>query len=457
MVIETYPTELQEAPATPSIPHSREAEEAVIGSILINPEVYYDVAYLLRKDDFYIHRHRWIWEALGRLHESRTPVDMLTLSEEIDRYGQLGEMGGPAYLTALVNQVPTSLNAVYYAEIIVSHSLRRKAINAANTLASVAYNEETEVNDIIDTAMNEAVKLANHSNGEKRLYNAKQAAEEEFDRLERVSKEKEPDGIKTGYLDIDHIITSLAPGDLNIVAGRTGMGKTSLLQSIVHNNLKKYNKKILVAQVTDLNRSNWMQRLMAMESEIPLEIIKKGALDDTQAPVYMNAIGVVGSYPFMIDDTPNMSVEKLLSVARRAKAALFGLDLIVVDYIQKMGVPKEITKQRNRVGEIDHITNGLKFIARELDVPLLAAAQLSRSGDYRSNQRPILSDLRESGSLEQDSQIVMFIYREDQYKEDTPKKNIAEIIVAKNTNGKTGSAELVWKGSHTRFENAARY
>lgn len=456
MTMDYAPPEVIEA-NVPAIPHSREAEESLIGSILINPDVYYDVTPFLRADDFYIHRLRWIWEAFGRMHESRTPIDLMTLTEELDRFGQLNEIGGPAYLTALLNQVPTSLNAEHYGHIVESHSIRRKAINAANTIAQTAYNEENTVVDVVDSMMNEAIKISNHSNGDKRLATSHQAAEAEWNRMERVSREGEPDGIKTGYTDIDSIIKSLAPGDLNIIAGRTGMGKTSLLESIVHNNLLYYGKKILVAQVTDLNRSGWMQRLMAMDSKVPLELIRTAKMDDEQMQNYLTSFQRVSDWPFMIDDTPGMSVEKLLSVARRAQAHLRGLDMIIVDYIQKMGVPRDVSRRLNRVGEIDHITSGLKFIARELDVPVLAAAQLSRSVEQRADARPKLSDLRESGALEQDSQIVMFIYREDQYKTDSAKQNIAEIIVAKNTNGNVGAAELIWRGSYTRFENAARY
>jgi len=451
------PPEVQQS-TPPSIPYSRESEEAVIGSILINPDVYYDVAYLLRTDDFYIHRLKWVWEAFGRLHETRTPIDMLTVSDDLDRFGRLAEIGGPAYLTSLLNQVPSSLNAVHYANVIASHSIRRKAIKAANNLAQAAYNEENECTDVIDTAMSEAIRLSNHSNGEQRLVSSRKAVEDEYDRMERVSMEGVPDGIKTGFFDIDAIIKSLAPGDLNTIAGRPGMGKTSLLESIVYNNISiEHPKRVLVAQVTDIDRGTWMQRLMAMETKIDLERIRTGTLTDDEMPEYVKSIGKVGEYPFMIDDTPNMSVEKLLSVSRRAQAHLRGLDLIVVDYIQKMGVPYEKSKRMNRVAEVDYITSGLKFIARELNVPILAAAQLSRSVEMRAEPRPKLSDLRESGALENDSQVIMFIYREDQYKSDSTKQNIAEIIVAKNTNGSLGIAELLWRGPFTRFENVAKY
>lgn len=438
-----------------SIPHSREAEEALCGSVLINPEVYYEVAHKIRADDFYIHRLKWVWEAFGRLHEKRAEFDLITVSEELGAHGQLAEIGGSAFLTSLISLVPTSLNAEYYADIIFEHAIRRRAIKNANELAQVAYDETKSCDDVINIAMQNSISLATQSSSDKRLFTSRQSAEEEWARMERVAKYGEPDGIKTGYPDIDHIINSMAPGDLNIIAGRTGMGKTSLMQSIVHNNLKQYGKKILVAQVTDLDRSGWVQRLISMESRIPLEIIQSANFSDLETPRYVSAFEIISSYPFMIDDTPSMTVEKLLSVARRAHANLNGIDLLVVDYIQKMGVPREIQKRTNRVGEVDHITSGLKFIARELNVPVLAAAQLSRSVEQRNDKRPTLADLRESGALEQDSQLVMFIYRDESEK--TKKPNIAEIIVAKNTNGRVGSAELLWVGNLTRFESVARY
>lgn len=453
-------TQFEETKVTtqiPSIPHSIEAEEALIGSILINPEAYYDVAHLLRTDDLYLHRLRFIWEAFVRLHEKRTPIDILTVSEELDNFGKLGEVGGPAYLTKLVNYVPTSLNATHYAEIVVEKSISRKGIAAANRIAQTAYDETKNSIDVIDALMQEAIQIANHSQGEQRLVSSRKAAEDEWERMERVSKQGEPIGVRTGYADIDSIIKSMAPGNLNVIAGRPGMGKTSLLQSIVHNNISRYEKRVLVAQVTDIDRDQWMQRLMSMESEIPLEIIQSAKLEGEQTRDYLAAFERVSKYPFMIDDTPSMTVEKLLSVARRAQAFLHGLDLIVVDYIQKMGIPNDVAKRTNRVGEIDHITTGLKFIARELDVPILAAAQLSRAVEQRAEPKPKLSDLRESGALEQDAQLVMFIYREDQYKPDTTRPNIAEIVVAKNTNGRLGAAELTWRGTFTRFENLSKY
>ena len=435
----------------PPIPHSREAEEAVLGAIFINPEAFYEVAHKLRLEDFYIHRHRWVWEAFEELHKKHHDFDMITISNYIDSQGKLEEIGGPAFLTTLINSTPTSLNIESYADIVITHALRRRAITSANQIAATAFDEENSSEDVISKVMEEAIKLATHTSEDKRLHSARQASEKEWARLEKVSKDGIPPGIKTGYKDIDTIIGNLAPGDLNLIAGRPGAGKTSFLQCVAQNNLNKTDKKILIVQVTDLDRSAWMQRLMSMQSNIPLSNIRTGRMQDEQMHEYAAAFEKVAEFNFMIDDTPAMTVEKLFSVARRAKALLRGLDLVIVDYIQKMGVPKTGRKWRNRVDEVDHITSNLKYLARELNVPVLAAAQLSRGVEHRADGRPALSDLRESGALEQDSQIVMFLHRKEGESITT---NITEIIVAKNTNGPVGSAELVWRGEVTRFEDA---
>ena len=232
---EYLPPEQSTAPATPSIPHSREAEEAVVGAVLINPEAYYDVAQFLQADDFYIHRHKWIWEAFTRLHEQRTPVDMLTLSDELESVGQLAELGGPAYLTALINQVPTSLNAESYGRIVEAHSIRRKMINAANQIASLAYNEES----LVDTVMDEAEKAV-FNVSERRLKHdlvpISSVLSEYYDRIDDLAKrDEEIFGVPTGFIDLDKLLGGLQPSDLLIIAGRPGQGKSGFLLSVAKN------------------------------------------------------------------------------------------------------------------------------------------------------------------------------------------------------------------------------
>ena len=447
---EYLPPEGTTAPATPSIPHSREAEEAVVGAVLINPEAYYDVAQFLQADDFYIHRHRWIWEAFTRLHEQRIPVDMLTLSEELDRVGQLGELGGPAYLTSLINQVPSSLNAESYGHIVEGHSIRRKMINAANEIASMAYNEES----LVDMVMDEAEKAV-FNVSERRLKHdlvpISSVLSDYYDRIDDLAKRDEDIfGVPTGFIDLDKLLSGLQPSDLLIIAGRPGQGKSGFLLSIAKNAGLTHKKHVAVFSL-EMSNEQVVQRLMAQETGIDSQRLRTGKLAEEEWPLFTHAIEVFSDTKIFLDDTPAITPLQLRTKCRRLHME-YGLDLVIIDYLQLMGGD---TRNDNRVQEVSYISRNLKILARELNVPVLAAAQLSRAVEQRSDKRPVLSDLRESGSLEQDADIVMFIYRPDQYEKDTVKQNVAEIIVAKHRNGPVGSVELIFRGALAKFENAA--
>jgi len=445
------PQEEITAPATSTaVPHSREAEEAVVGAVFINPEVYYDIAQFLTADDFYIHRHKWIWEAFNYLHESRVPIDLLTVTNELERRGQLSEIGGPAYLTSLVNQVPSSLNAESYGRIVEGHSIRRKMIGAANQIASIAYNEKSSVDDV----MNEAEKAV-FNVSERRLKHdltpIKTVLSEYYDRIDDLAKR--PDdihGVPTGFIDLDKMLTGLQPSDLLIIAGRPGQGKTGFLLSIAMNAGLIHKKKVAIFSL-EMSNEQVVQRLIAQQTGIDSQRLRTGKLNDDEWPKFTHAIEVFGDTHIYLDDTPAITPLQLRTKCRRLHME-FGLDLVIVDYLQLMGGDQ---RTDNRVQEVSHISRSLKILARELNVPVLAAAQLSRAVEQRSDKKPVLSDLRESGSLEQDADIVMFIYRPDQYEKDTVKQNVAEIIVAKHRNGPVGSVELVFRGELAKFENAA--
>src|SRR6185436_10881996 len=427
------PSEEVSAPATSTVvPHSREAEEAVVGAVFINSEVYYDVAQFLSADDFYIHRHRWIWEAFTSLHEQRIPIDLLTVSDELDRRGQLSEVGGPAYLTSLVNQVPSSLNAESYGRIVEGHSIRRKMINAANQIAAVAYNERTNVDDVMDEA-------------EKAVFN------EYYDRIDDLAKRPEEFfGVPTGVIDLDKMLTGLQPSDLLIIAGRPGQGKTGFLLSVAKNAALTHKKHVAIFSL-EMSNEQVVQRLIAQETGIDSQRLRTGKLLENEWPLFTHSIEVFSDTHVYLDDTPAITPLQLRTKCRRLHME-FGLDLVIIDYLQLMGGD---TRNDNRVQEVSYISRNLKILARELDVPVLAAAQLSRAVEQRSDKRPVLSDLRESGSLEQDADIVMFIYRPDQYEKDTVKQNVAEIIIAKHRNGPVGSVELVFRNELAKFEHAA--
>lgn len=445
-----YGDDQSTAPTATSIPHSREAEEAVIGAVLINPEVYYDVAQFLSAEDFYIHRHKWIWDAFTRLHEQRIPVDMLTVSEELDRVNQLAEIGGPAYLTSLVNQVPSSLNAESYGHIVEGHSIRRKMITAANQIAALAYDEKS----VVDTVMDEAEK-AIFNVSERRLKNDVQPIREVlsayYDRIDELAKRPEDImGVPTGFFDLDKMLNGLNQSDLIIIAGRPGQGKTGFLLSIAKNAALTHKKHVAIFSL-EMSNEQVVQRLISQETGIDSQRMRSGKLTEAEWPLFTHAIEVFSDTKLFLDDTPAITPLALRTKCRRLHME-YGLDLVIIDYLQLMGGD---TRNDNRVQEVSYISRNLKILARELNVPVLTAAQLSRAVEQRTDKRPVLSDLRESGSLEQDADIVMFIYRPDQYEKDTTKQNVAEIIVAKHRNGPVGSVEMIFRGALAKFENAA--
>ena len=444
------PPDKTTAPATPSIPHNREAEEAVVGAVFINPEVYYDVAQFLSADDFYIHRHKWIWDAFTSLHEQRIPIDLLTVSDELDRRDQLSEVGGPAYLTSLVNQVPSSLNAESYGRIVESHSIRRKMINAANQIASIAYNEQTNVMDVMDEA-EKAVFNVSERRLKHDLQPIKSVLSEYYDRIDDLAKRPEEFfGVPTGFIDLDKMLTGLQPSDLLIIAGRPGQGKTGFLLSVAKNAALTHKKHVAIFSL-EMSNEQVVQRLIAQETGIDSQRLRTGKIGEHEWPLFTHSIEVFGDTHIYLDDTPAITPLQLRTKCRRLHME-FGLDLVIVDYLQLMGGD---TRNDNRVQEVSYISRNLKVLARELNVPVLAAAQLSRAVEQRSDKRPVLSDLRESGSLEQDADIVMFIYRPDQYEKETDKQNVAEIIISKHRNGPVGSVELIFRNALAKFENAA--
>jgi replicative DNA helicase len=444
------PPEETTLPSTSVIPHNREAEEAVVGAVLINPEVYYDLAQFLQADDFYIHRHRWIWEAFTRLHEQRIPLDFLTVTEELERAGQLGEIGGPAYLTALLNQVPTSLHAEAYGRMVEAAAIRRRMLTAANQIATLAYNEQETVENVIEEAEKSIFNVS-----ERRLRHdllpISQVLSDYYDRIDELARRPEEIfGVPTGFVDLDRMLAGLQPSDLLIIAGRPGQGKTGFLLSVAKNAALLHKKHVAIFSL-EMSNEQVVQRLLAQETGIDSQRMRTGKLSEDEWPLLTHAIEVLGDTHIYLDDTPAITPLQLRTKCRRLHME-FGLDLIILDYLQLMGGD---VRNENRVQEVSYISRNLKVLARELNVPVLAAAQLSRAVEQRTDKRPVLSDLRESGSLEQDSDIVMFIYRPDQYEKDTVKQNVAEIMVAKHRNGPTGSVELIFLNRLAKFVDAA--
>jgi len=436
--------------STQVVPHSREAEEAVLGSVLINPEAFYDVAQFLRAEDFYIHRHQWIWEAFVRLQERHEQIDLLTVSQELENTGHLDEIGGAAYLTSLISSVPNSLHAEAYGRTVEETAVRRRMLEAANQIAKLAYHTDTGV----DQVMTEAEK-AIFGISERRLTRdvqpINQVLREYYNRITLLAQR--PDeiyGVPTGFIDLDRLLGGLQPSDLLIIAGRPGQGKTGFMLSAAKNAAQLYKKHVAVFSL-EMSNEQLVQRMIAQETGIDSQRLRMGKLQDDEWSLLNKAIETLGKTQIYLDDTPAITPMQLRTKCRRLHME-FGLDLIVVDYLQLMTGD---SRSENRVQEVSYISRTLKVLARELNVPVLAAAQLSRAVEQRADKRPMLSDLRESGSLEQDADIVMFIYRPDYYDKETVKQNVAEIIVAKHRNGPVGSIELVFRSKLAKFENAA--
>lgn len=428
-------------------PHSREAEEAVIGAVLINPEVYYDLAQFLTAEDFYIHRLRFIWEAFASLHDRRLPVDTLTLSETLADMGRLDEIGGPAFLTALLNQVPSSLHAEAYGKIVETAAIRRKLLTAANNIATLAYDEK----EVIETVMGEAEK-AIFNVGERRTRHdvrpIREVLSDYYDHVDALMKRgDEIVGVPTGFIDLDKMTGGLQPSDLLIVAGRPGQGKTAWMLTVANNAALQHRQRVAVFSL-EMSNEQVVQRLIAQNTGIDSQKLRTGKLSPDDLDLFNHAIEVLGDTHIYLDDTPSLTPLQLRTKCRRLHME-FGLDLVILDYIQLMSSE---TRNDNRAQEVSYISRSLKQLARELNVPILAAAQLSRAVEQRADKEPQLSDLRESGSLEQDADIVMFIYRDEK---EAAMQNITHLKVAKHRNGPVGSIDLIFRNNLTKFENAA--
>lgn len=434
-----------------SQPHNRQAEEAVLGAVLINPESYYDVAEFLQVDDFFIVRNRWIWEAINQLHETRTPIDFLTVCEQLSHQNRLEEVGGPAYIMSLINQTPTSLHAQAYGRMVEEAAIRRRMLSSANELAKLAYDQQRSVDTVLDEAEKSIFSIS-----ERRIRHDLQpinlVLSEVYDRVDQLSRRSdEIYGVPTGLIDLDRLLGGLQKSDLIIVAGRPGMGKTGFLLSVAKNAAQKHKKHVAIFSL-EMSNEQLVQRLIAQETGIDTQRLRTGKLTEDEWPLFTHAIEVLADTHIFLDDTPAITPLQLRTKCRRLHLE-YQLDLVMVDYLQLMSSD---FRTENRVQEVSFISRNLKVLARELNVPVLAAAQLSRAVEQRADKRPLLSDLRESGSLEQDSDVVLFIHRPDALDKDSPRQNMAEIIVSKHRNGPTHPGiELVFLNNLARFENAA--
>jgi len=428
-------------------PQNIEAEQSVLGSLLIDPDAIIRIATFLAPDDFYRETHGMIYAAILDLHERRLPADFVTLVDDLTRKAQLELIGGAAYLTLLINSVPTSIHVEHYAHIVERYAIMRRLISAAGEIASLAYRDEGEVDEIIDQAEQILFEVS-HRRVSKSLVPLKEVVRQYYERIEfLVEHQDQTLGVPTGFVDLDRLMGGLQPSDLIIIASRPGVGKSSLALTIAANAALKHDAVVAVFTL-EMAAEQLAQRLISARTGIDAQRLRLGRIADLEWDQFTQAASVLSEAAIFIDDTPSPTPMEIRTKARRL-AAEYDLDLIIIDYLQLM--QGGIRGSENRVQEISYISRALKGLARELDVPVVALSQLSRAVESRQDKRPILSDLRESGSIEQDADVVMFIYRDEIYNEDTDRAHIADIIVAKHRNGPVDTISLRFDPSTTQF------
>ena len=432
-------------------PHSVEAEQSVLGSILLDKDAMISVSETLIPEDFYKEAHRVIYECMLKLYNNQSEIDLITLADELRDQGYLDDIGGIAYITSLSTIVPTTSNIKYYINIVKEKSISRQLISAANDIINLGYDSSTKVEDVLENAEKKIFDIS-----QERTTNdfqpINQVLTETLSMLEKLYEEKsDVTGLTTGFRDLNKKINGLQRSDLLLIAARPAMGKTAFALNLVQNAALKGDASVAVFSL-EMSKEQLVQRMLSAQSNVELSKIKTGNLGESDWPRIIDGMAVLSEANIFIDDTPGIKISEIRSKCRRLKIEK-GLDLILIDYLQLM---EGEGKNENRQQEIAKISRSLKILAKELDCPVVALSQLSRSPELRKDHRPILSDLRESGSIEQDADIVMFLYRDEYYHDDSEKKNIGEVIIAKNRHGETGNVELVWFGQVQKFADKIR-
>lgn len=429
-------------------PQNVDAEASLLGSILIDTEALGRVADKIHADDFYDPRHSIVYSSMLALYNGHKPIDLLTLSNELEEKKLLQKAGGSSYLTELTNSVPTSAHIEQYAQIVMQKSTRRKLISAASDITNLGFNEDGDGDELLSKA--EAMVFAvSQGNAKQELASIESILTESFDRLDELHKNKSKmRGVPTGFRDLDNILAGLQPSDLVILAARPSMGKSTLAMNIAHHVATKEKSSVLVFSL-EMSKEQLVDRLLAAEAGIDAWNIRTGNLSDQDFEKLGRAMGTLSEASIFIDDSPMATILEMRTKARREQQKR-PLGLVVVDYLQLMSGTSRANSE-NRVQEISEISRGLKAIARELNVPVLALSQLSRSVENRNPQIPQLSDLRESGSIEQDADVVAFMYREDYYNPETDREHITDIFIKKHRNGPTGKIELYFNPERLQF------
>ena len=429
-------------------PHNSEAEQTVLASALLDHTAVEKMINLLNVDDFYYEANKEIFESIKDVNMQNIPVDVLTVSEELKKREKLDYVGGFEYLARLTENIITSKNVEAYCNIIKEKSTLRKLISASNEIIEKGYKENEEVQKIIELAETRIFAIS-QNRGINSFHEIKDVLLEVFNQLEeRAMNKGSLTGITTGYEDLDRMTAGLQRSDLILLAARPSMGKTALALNIAINAVKTGVSVALFS--LEMSKEQYVQRIISMESMVESNKLRSGNLDDEDWNRLLAVMSVISNYKIHVDDTASITLFEMMSKCRRLKIEK-GLDLIIVDYLQLMSGSG---KNDNRQQEISNISRGLKAMARELNCPVVALSQLSRAPELRTDHRPIMSDLRESGAIEQDADVVMMLYRDEYYnKEESEKKGITEVIITKQRNGPVGTVELAWISQYTKFGN----
>ncbi len=439
-------------PQTAKIPpQNTEAEASLLGALLIDTDAIVKIADTVSVGDFYDERHQRIYEAVQQLYERHSPIDVLTLSDQLKNAGLLDMVGGAAYLTELTNFVPTAAHVEQYAEIVAQKALRRRLIKASQDIVGLGYDEAQSLQDLIEQAEARLFEVSQR-HVKQDITSMETILAGSFDRLDELHKDKgKLRGVSTGFKDMDNMLAGLQRSDLFILAARPSMGKTAMVLNLAHNVAVGSDQPVLIFSL-EMSKEQLVDRMLARESSVDAWALRTGNLSDSDFEKIGRAMGTLSEAKIYIDDTPGITVSDMRTKARR-EAHQHPLGLIIVDYLQLMSGGSRFSGESNRVQEISEISRGLKGIARELNVPLIALSQLSRSVESRSPQIPQLADLRESGSIEQDADVVAFLYREDYYNPETDRKNIMDVFIKKHRNGPVGGIELYFDREKQRISS----
>ncbi|MCH5260267.1 MAG: replicative DNA helicase [Lachnospiraceae bacterium] len=440
---------MEEALLKRILPHSMEAEQSVIGSMIMDREAIVVASEIVLAEDFYNKQYGVLFDTMVELNDEGRPVDLVTLGDRLKEKDVPPEVSSLEFIRDLITAVPTSANVKYYANIVAEKATLRRLIRLNEEIANTCYVGKDSLEDILSDTEKRVFDLIQRRNTED-FVPIRQIVMDAMDTIEKASHNKgNVTGVATGFLDLDYKTAGMQPSDLILVAARPSMGKTAFVLNVAQYVAFKQDKTVAIFSL-EMSKEQLVNRLFSMESKVDSQHLRTGNLSDAEWEKLIESAGVIGKSNLIIDDTPGISISELRSKCRKYKLE-HNLEMIIIDYLQLMSGSGRSTDSRQQ--EISDISRSLKALARELRVPVIALSQLSRAVEQRPDHRPMLSDLRESGAIEQDADVVMFIYRDDYYNKDTERKGIAEIIIAKQRNGPIGTVELVWLPDYTKFAN----